>query len=107
MTERDVLKLAIKTRLEQVAPFVANGTWTEAMSSYIIGPRGPFDALNQIINELTTSRSNINFEQKSDIFTRNATYQLAIIADEICFLIGQHKDVDVCLHIHNFLLHFR
>jgi ubiquinone biosynthesis protein COQ9 len=95
MTERDILKLAIKTRLEQVAPFVSNGTWTDAMSSYIIGPRGPFDVVNQIINELTTSTSSTNFDQQSNIFTRNATYQLAILADEICFLMGQHKDTDM------------
>lgn len=99
MSERDILRLAIKVRLEQVAPYVANGTWTDAMSSYIIGPRGPLDAFNQVINELTTTRSNINFDQQSDIFTRNATYQLAILADEISFLMGQHKDVDVCFNI--------
>jgi hypothetical protein len=67
------------------------------MSSYIIGPRGPFDLANQVINELTTNRSTVNYDQSSSIYTKNATYQLAILADEICFLMGQHKDTDVSL----------
>ncbi|KAL0489055.1 ubiquinone biosynthesis protein COQ9, mitochondrial [Acrasis kona] len=93
MLERDILYEAIKLRLEQVAPFIKNGTWTEAMSAYLIGPRGPLNLVNQLFTQMT-STSSLQHEA-NPLHSKNAAYHLAILADELCFLINQHKDTNI------------
>ena len=98
MHPKDIIKLAIRTRLELVAPYVKSGTWPEAMSSFIFG-KHPLSVFSQAFYHLTSSVSSGGSStnmSKNSITGLNAMYHLAILADEICFLTGV-RDTDVCV----------
>lgn len=85
-----IIKYAIKMRLEMVGPYVRNGTWSEAMSSFLFG-KHPLDVFSQIFNYLTSTTSR---GESPNVTGFNAVYHLATLADEICFLAGI-KDTDI------------
>jgi hypothetical protein len=95
---KEIVKLAIRTRLEMVGPFIQSGRWQEAMGSFIFG-KHPLDMVSQIFYHFTTTNNNggsSNNMAKTSVTSANALYHLAILADEICFLAKQ-RDSNVSI----------
>ena len=96
MTGPEIVKMAIRMRLEMVAPFILSGKWQDAMGTFIFG-KHPLDFVNQVFYHFTSSTNNggsSNNMSQTSVTGANALYHLAILADEICFLAKQ-RDTDV------------